>query len=128
MKATLKTQVSNGRNLDKEQVDSFTAVALFNGDFVEPVTVRCWMGRSSSASKVYATVWVHQNPNFHTSGHGNAGGYGYCKKSASVYEAFRSAGIEFDMRWSGAGEGRIVEAIEAVCRELGYSNVHVVRS
>jgi hypothetical protein len=127
MKATLNSQVSNGRMLDKEQIACFTGVVSHNGELLEPVTVRCWMGRSSNASTVYASVWIGHK-DFHTSGHGKAGGYGYCKKSSAVYDAFRSAGIEFDMRWAGAGESRVVQAVEAICRELGFETIHVVVS
>lgn len=126
MQVTLKPQVSNARMLDKELVSAYVAVAMIDGKMVEPVTVRCWMGRSANSSTVYASVWVHHS-GYYTSGRGKAGGYGYCKESAAAYEAFRSAGIDFDMCWSAAGESKIVEAIESVCRELGYATVHVVR-
>ena len=87
------------------------------------VTVRCWMGRSASASTVYASVWVHTRCGRWISGSGKAGGYGYCKTSAAIGVAFRSAG--FDAKWahqmSGTGMSVVREAMHRVADAAGYS-------
>ena len=95
MKAILpKTDVSNARQPEnKEQVEVKTLIAFKNGSFHEVVTVRWYMGRSSSASVVYCNVWIHGN-NQWFSGKGSAGGYGYHKTSAAFQEALTSAGVK----------------------------------
>jgi hypothetical protein len=52
------------------------------------------MGRSPSASVVYASVWAFGNGKDSVSGYGTAGGYGYHKESAAIANAINSAGIE----------------------------------
>lgn len=104
----------NGKNLgsSKEMVDTWNLVVDLDGELISPITVRCYMGRSSSASVVYASVWIDRT--FHTSGHGRAGGYGYCKVSAAIDDAFRSAGVELNESISGVGTGAVESAIVAI--------------
>lgn len=86
-----------------------------------PITVRCWMGRSTSASVVYATVWYNnRDHSVSGSGSGSAGGYGYHKESAAIAEAFRSAGIDMAKPFNGCGDSTVRVAIEALARKLGY--------
>lgn len=105
----------NGKNLgsSKEMVSTWNLVVDLDGELVSPITVRCYKGRSSSASVVYASVWIGDRP-FRTSGHGRAGGYGYCKVSAAIDDAFRSAGIELNKSISGIGIGAVESAIVAI--------------
>ena len=95
MKAIITKQVSNACNHggDKETVSKYVVIGKINGELHEVVDARCYMGRSASASKVYASVWVKGN-GVYTSGTGSAGGYGYHKPSAAVASAISSAGIE----------------------------------
>lgn len=95
MKAVITKQVSNAVNYSgqKEVVSCWSVMGKVNGELREVVSVRCYMGRSSSASKVYAALWVNAGP-VYTSGRGSAGGYGYHKESAAVGDAIASAGIE----------------------------------
>ena len=70
------------------------------------VDCRVYMGRSSSASVVYAALWISFDvkqcrdenakawQHGYTTGNGKAGGYGYHKASAAVQDAIASAGIE----------------------------------
>lgn len=104
----------NGKNLgsSKEVVDTWNLVVDLDGKLISPITVRCYMGRSSSASVVYASVWI--SGTFHTSGHGKAGGYGYCKVSAAIDDAFRSAGVELNESISGVGTRAVESAIVAI--------------
>lgn len=94
MKAIIKTPRSNACNYsgNKELVGAYTVLGKINGEMCEVVTARAYMGRSSSASTVYASIWVHGSPG--TSGKGSAGGYGYHKESSAFDAAIRSAGIE----------------------------------
>lgn len=124
MDAKILKQVSNARNYsgEKETTDNFKAVTIHEGEIRVPVEVRVYMGRSSSASKVYASIWVHDSThNIFTSGKGSAGGYGYHKTSAAVDEAIQSAGIELSQGISGVGDSAIKEALVAIVRALGYT-------
>lgn len=95
MKAIIKNPVSNGKNYSdsRELVESINIVGMAGGELKNIITCHCYMGRSGSASTVYASVWVHSGV-IHTSGHGSAGGVGHHKSSAAIAEAISSAGIE----------------------------------
>jgi hypothetical protein len=122
MQAIITNQVSNAINYGnkKEMVSAYSAVGVINGELREVVTVRCYMGRSSSASVVYASIWVH-TPNGYTGGKGKAGGYGYCKESAAIGEAITSAGIELSQSIDGRGVSAIREAMEAIAIACGVN-------
>lgn len=128
MKAIFKTpNSSNAVNLsgDKELICSFNLIGCKDGEMRELATVRCWMRRSRSASTVYASIWTYEP---WVSGKGSAGGYGYCKKSAAVGDAIRSAGIELDQDINGRGESAIRDALRAIGEEMGYSNLLIVEN
>lgn len=133
MKAVIGKQVSNGKNYSgkKEMVSAWSGVVSTSKGPVEVVTIRSWMGRSSSASVVYSAIWVHGN-GIYTAGHGTAGGYGYHKESAAIQEAIDNANIELfgDVYGrektnkraciGGVGDNAIRKAIEAIIRACGY--------
>lgn len=125
--ATLKDEnTRNGKNLsrDKELVYAASLIVRTNKGLEEAVTVRAWMGRSSTASRVYATVWAGRK----VSGHGQAGGYGYHKQSAAIADAVKSAGFTlydgiltrapFD--FGGTGESHYEEVFKAIAVCMGY--------
>lgn len=89
-----KPDQSNAYNYsrDKEMVSAYSVIGKVNGELREVVTARAYMGRSSSASTVYVSLWVHGA--IHASGKGSAGGYGYHKESQALANAIESAGIE----------------------------------
>jgi hypothetical protein len=121
--------INNGKWADnKEQVEFWAVVALKDGKLEQPITARCWMGRSRNASTVYASVWCsNRDGNGRSySGHGSAGGYGYHKVSAAIGSAIRGAGIQLSRDISGVGESAIRDAFEAIARALGYSEVTIV--
>ena len=126
MKATIGKNVSNAINYkgEKELMKTFNVVT---DTLKEIITVRCYMGRSSSASTVYASIWINAS-GIYTSGKGKAGGYGYHKESAAIAEAIESAGITLDANISGVGDGAICAALEAIARALGFSNVLIVEN
>lgn len=145
-----KQRVENGKMLDgkKEQTDYINVVAMqpakrWNGSewvaqsrLCNPITVRCWMGRSSNAHTVYCSIWVRTTEGDQYAGHGNAGGYGYHRTSAALQAAIDSAGIELfglvcgnrdekpDISKrayiDGVGEQAMREALEAITRAAGY--------
>jgi hypothetical protein len=134
---------TNARNYsgEKEKVSSYTLVAVYKGKIEMPVTVVCYMGRSASASVVYASIWVH-GKEVYRSGSGSAGGYGYHKESTAIQEAISSAGIVlYGSAYSrqgeavdykkkayigGVGDYAIKEAIYAIGRALGYRKMAIV--
>lgn len=134
MKAKIEKQVSNARNYgnEKETVSNFIVLGKINGETREVVNARCYMGRSRSASTVYASIWVHGN-GIYTSGKGTAGGYGYHKESAAISDAISDAGITLwgspyagetgDMKkrvyFGGCGEQSIRAALEAIAKAAG---------
>lgn len=95
MKAVFTKPQSNAYNYsrDKELVGAYSVMGKIKGEMREVVCARAYMGRSRSASTVYASLWVHAGE-FSTSGKGSAGGYGYHKESAAFEDAIRSAGVE----------------------------------
>lgn len=96
MKATLPAEEkSNARNMgrEKETVSTYKVVGkLPKGRLQVICEARMYMGRSSSASTVYCSLWVHGEK--YTSGRGQAGGYGYHKESQALSDAIKSAGIK----------------------------------
>lgn len=135
MKAIIRTQEQNARQPDnKEMVSTYDVVGTIDGKLRSVVTARCYMGRSSSASVVYACLWVH-GKDVYTSGKGNAGGWGYHKESAAIDSAIRSAGIELygspygaerdkanakkQTSISGVGSAAIEDALLAIAKAAG---------
>ena len=132
MQATIKeVQTNNGINYSdtKETISTWNVVAIdHKGEIQEPVTLRCYMGRSQLASRVYASLWAHNHP-YSLAGHGWAGGYGYCKQSAAAAEAIAKAGIELSEPIDGRGTTAIEHALIAITEALGYTgNMHIVRN
>lgn len=142
MKAIITEERSNARNLagNKEIVKTKQAVVYSKGELKTPVDVRWYMGRSSNASVVYCSLWIHDKK--HTSGYGIAGGYGYHKESAAMQEALASAGIKLygsayntgekenfkkECYIDGVGDTAEDNAIKAIVKALGYKgNVKII--
>ena len=130
MKAQIVSTQSNAVNYDnkKELVNSWNVIVNSKDGLKNIITVRCYMGRSASASTVYASIWVHSTDH-QTSGTGKAGGYGYHKqKSAAISEAIKSAGITLDKGISGVGDSAIEDALEAIAQALGFDDCLIVRN
>ena len=111
------------------------------------VDCRVYMGRSSSASVVYAAIWISFDVKQcrdedakawecgYTTGKGKAGGYGYHKASAAVQDAITSAGIDLygsaytgtpdftiSASISGVGDSAIQSALLAIAFAAGYDD------
>lgn len=106
----------------KETVTHKSVLTIVDGEIKEVVTYRAYMGRSKSASQVYATIWIH-SPGVHRSGSGQAGGYGYHKESAAAYYAAISCGFTFN--YALGGTGQIDQMLEAMALALGYEKVAI---
>ena len=126
MKAKIKDLADNGKNYGhkKELIQTFNVIT---DTLKEIITVRCYMGRSASASVVYASLWITA-PDYHSSGTGKAGGYGYHKPSAAIGDAIASAGIGLSKDISGVGNGAIHEALGAIAESMGYSKFLIVEN
>ena len=87
----------------------------------ELLTVHWYKGRSSGASRIYCSLWLHGGYTADgRSGHGQAGGGGYCKFSAAFAGACHSAGIILDQDVHGRGMSSVRDAIEAIAKACGY--------
>lgn len=118
MKATLPhpdtAPESSGLNMagKRETIHTLTVVGLRNGYIRTLVDARFYMGRSRSASTVYASFWVMGGD--YLAGHAKAGGGGYHKQSAALGSAIRNAGIELDSSINGVGEDAMQDALLAI--------------
>lgn len=101
-KFTAKTCLSNAKNYsqEKELVNRYLVIDKKTERVI--IDCRCYMGRSSNSTQVYASIWINSNIPLcegaegfttYTSGSGAAGGYGYHKESAAVGNAAASAGF-----------------------------------
>lgn len=128
---------SNAKNYngDKELMQRFLVVA-HNPDvepghyrrFITVIDCRVYMSyRSDGASPMYASIWISDYLHGrHFSGTGKASGYGYHKASAAIHEAIERAGIKLAVPINGCGESEVRKALEAITRELGYSDFAIV--
>ena len=118
----------NGMNLsDKKRLIRAWSLVVMHGNPARPAgrelrelaTVRWY----KSPSIIYCSIWFrssYQFPNYHNSGHGQAGGHGYDKFSASFAKACASAGVWFAEETAGRGDGAIRDALEAIANAHGY--------
>ena len=145
MKAIIPTQtVSNGTSYPKKELaQQYHAIGLFNGLMGEFIDCRLYMSRSGDgASPVYCSIWIRGEPRIydgkymghelHTSGRGQATGYGYHKTSQAVANAIESAGVKLvseegkPLDIGGRGDSLIKEALEAIARAGGAEQVLIV--
>jgi hypothetical protein len=133
IKAQIVKKAENAKRPDnKELVSAYSLVVrLPSGEMRDVVTVKCYMGRSASASVIHAVMWVKCADGHWTSGSGSAGGRGYHKESVAIASAISSAGIELqDLdrtdrkdRWfdlGGTGTSYYPQVFEAIARAAGY--------
>lgn len=122
MQAIIIKQQSNAKNMapQKETVQTLAAVSTLDGR--EGLQVVCearfYMARSADgAGRVYCSLWVHGTQ--YTSGHGQAGGYGYHKQSSALACAIKSAGIELTSDIAGVGNQAMQDAMKAIAIAAG---------
>lgn len=137
IKAKIVNPAENGKNYSqaKEMISAYNLIAKQGRTMVEAVTVRVYMGRSRSASTVYATIWARGNGDDKQwiSGTGSAGGYGYCKESSAIASAIHDAGIELygdpygrkknktRMYFGGTGLSRLQDILAAIAKAQGFN-------
>lgn len=100
---------------EKSFFASMIGVAAVDGELRTIVDARFY-GRST----IYCCVWIsNSKTNFHVSGGGKAGGYGYHKMSAAFADALANAGIG-NTGIDSVGDSAMESAIYAIMKELGY--------
>ena len=104
----------------KETIQTMNAYVISKGKICNPVTLAFYMGKSATASMVYANIWIANKKGEHRSGSGSAGGYGYHKGSAATQEAINNAGVTLDSRIDGRGDSAVNSAIRAIVAACGY--------
>ena len=122
------TDYQNGKNLSdkKRMIRAWSLVVMHENparpagrELRELAAVRWY----KSPSTIYCSIWFqpsHQFPNYHNSGHGQAGGHGYDKFSAALDSALESAGITLSEAIAGRGDGAIWDGLIAVAEAYGY--------
>lgn len=146
-KFTAKTCLSNAKNYsqEKELVSRYLVIDKKTERVI--IDCRCYMGRSSNSTQVYASIWINsikplcedeEGFTTYTSGGGSAGGYGYHKESAAIGDAISSAGFTLLGNASGygdkpdfkrvchidgAGESAIESALLAIAYTCGSKDV-----
>ena len=107
------------RNHRKES-HFYKEVTLFvkhiNG--IRPLIIMRFYGTNS---RIYCAVWVQgwafgKNG---SSGTGYAGGYGYCRESASAQDALEAAGFKFKKNVSGVGMRIVEDALAEIAKMHG---------
>ena len=105
----------------KECIEQLKLVAVTEYGLRCLITLRFYMGKSPSASVVYAVLELHELgpkvPEQRTAS-GRAGGGGYHKKSAAASEAFVNAGVLLSKGIDSVGDGAIREAMRAVAIDI----------
>jgi hypothetical protein len=76
------------------------------------------------AETAYACLWL-STKDAYAVGRGKAGGWGYCKESQAIENAFLSAGLRFKEAIGGVGESAIMAAIKAFADFVELKNYTV---
>lgn len=107
---------------DGRHVKSVTAWALmFEGEHAGRIVAN-WSD-NPAGSVCTATVHLWGGPlEYLPSMSGKAGGYGYCKFSAAVYDALHRASDVGQISMSGAGESAVIDWFES----FGYKVARVI--
>ena len=127
MKATFLNaqEAYDGLNINHRKEDKFSeqfsGIVCRNGKMYEAVILRIYR----TDSRAYACLWTMGNyawgqadGSLWRSGSGWAGGYGYHKASAAAHAAIKAAGIELSENVHSAGDSAIMNAVEAIAREM----------
>jgi hypothetical protein len=99
---------------------SIIVCGIVDGEIRELIDCRFyWPG-----TVCYCCLWTHFG-NWNN-GSGYAGGYGYCKLSSAAGEAIRNAGYVLEHSIDGVGEEAIKEALLAIAKNYGYTDLKCI--
>ena len=118
---------AKGQYADKETVNAWSVIVANPAKpegVEELITVRWYQGRSAGANSVYCNVWLRGK--YHNSGHGAAGGGGYCKHSTAFDQALENAGVNYPKELAGRGFGMVRTALEQTVKALGFDKCLIV--
>jgi hypothetical protein len=101
----------------------YAAIVYEDGKYRTPITLRLYLTNSVA----YAVLWVDVG-DVYTGGSGRAGGYGYHRPSQAVEYAVKDAGFTLSEDIGGRGDEAIIEALKAICTDIGFENVHIHKS
>lgn len=87
------------------------------------ITVRTYW----PSSVCYACVWIISD-GMYFNGSGRAGGHGYCKESAAIDSAFRSAGVKYDIDMHGSGLDVVRVFLAGLAKTIGLTDFVIVES
>lgn len=109
MIAKLPTSIGNAKNLDgdKEHIATYKVVCVSSGGIpVELIDCRVWMGRSSNASVVYASVWIQDSAGVELFG--------------SAYT--QNEDVDYTKRCyiNGVGQSAVKGVLFAIAQAMGY--------
>lgn len=121
-----------GKWRDKmELVGGYKLVTFDGKETDEPMDIRFYMGRSSSASVVRCALWWHTGKRnkkaIYSNGSGSAGGCGYDKQSAAMGDALENSGIKLEQNIDGVGESAELSALNAFARYISAKRYHIVK-
>ncbi len=105
------------------QVISLAAKPWNDGRLDPVISLRLY----GTGSRNYACLWVGTH-DFHTSGSGYAGGYGYHRPSSATEAAIRAAGFKLDTAIGGVGEEAMRSALLAIAKALKVKRPVIVES
>lgn len=107
----------------------FTGIVFEKGEFHEVLDLRVY----DTGNTATACLWIRgrADKDNHQYGHGSgsAGGYGYWRAGAAIYEAFSTAGIEVDYNIQ-SGESSVERAMMELMKKLypRRKHMHIVES
>ena len=114
------TQRAKNFNRDKMLITAIIATDKITAQKI--VDCRVYIGKSSSSVTMYCYVWVYGEKLY--TGLGKAGGGGYHKASAAMYEALHNAGWAVSELISGSGDGAMCKAAVAVAQAVaGHDDI-----
>lgn len=124
MKAQLLANpgIHRAKNFNRDKMLITAIVVTDKVTAREIVDCRVYIGKSSAASTVYCSIWVYGEQVY--TGLGKAGGGGYHKASAAMYEALHNAGWSVSEPISGVGDGAMRDAAMVVALAvLGHDDI-----
>lgn len=92
-----------------------------------PVECRVYVNNAHTVN--YAAVWLRGEQFDYRHGFGRAGGGGYHRASAALWDAFTRTGITYEgiEPFAGRGFDPAIETFTELCRLAGLPHVHAVR-
>lgn len=114
------TQRAKNFNRDKMLTTAIVATDKTTGRKI--VDCRVYIGKSSLSATMYCSIWIYGGQLYN--GLGKAGGGGYHKSSAAMYEALHNAGWTVSEAISGFGDGAMRDAAVAVAQAVaGHDDI-----